>query len=190
MRLLKQASYFESGKLESRKPLQRKPNLLLGWAKKRKLLTQLLVWVEVSLQKSGPFLVLILYLHQVNRRKRKARESALPTNFEQSKEKNYPPTSLVTLLCIFCVLGRAHSCALCAPSGRRGESRRAGDGNPALLLLCSNWPQQPAAAPRSDFLFVKCFWQFQGSSDNEKTRIICLLKTGEKQEKPSIFNNN
>ena len=106
----------------------------------------------MSLQKPGPFLVLILYLHQVNRRKREARESALPTNFEQSKEKNYPPTSLVTLLCIFCVLGRAHSCALCAPSGRRGESRRAGDGNPALLLLCSNWPQQPAAASRSDFL--------------------------------------
>ena len=99
--------------------------------------------------------MLILYLHQVNRRKREARESALPTNFEQSKEKNYPPTSLVTLLCIFCVLGRAHSCALCAPSGRRGESRRAGDGNPALLLLCSNWPQQPAAASRSDFLVPK-----------------------------------
>ena len=91
---------------------------------------------------------LILYIHQVNRRKRRARESALPTKFEQSKEKNYPPTSLVTLLCIFCVLGRAHSCALCAPSGRRGESRRAGDGNPALLLLCSNRPQQPARQRR------------------------------------------
>ena len=26
--------------------------------------------------------------------------------------------------------------------------------------------------------FVKCIWQFQGISDNEKTRIICLLKTG------------
>ena len=91
---------------------------------------------------------LIFHIHQVNRRKRRARESALPTNFEQSKEKNYPPTSLVTLLCIFCVLGRAHSCALCAPSGRRGESRRAGDGNPALLLLCSNRPQQPARQRR------------------------------------------
>ena len=33
----------------------------------------------------------------------------------------------------------------------QGESRRAGDENPELLLLCSNWPQQPAAAPRSEF---------------------------------------
>ena len=44
----------------------------------------------------------------------------------------------------------AHSAlCVCAPSGSgsRGKSRRAGDGNPALLLLCSNWPQQPVAAP-------------------------------------------
>ena len=27
-------------------------------------------------------------------------------NFEQSKEKNYPPTSLVTLLCIFLCVGK------------------------------------------------------------------------------------
>ena len=144
--------------MERRKPLQRKPNLLLGEQRRENSClfesNQLSIRVEVKLTNLRTIpraWTLILYIHQVNRRKRRARESALPTNFEQSKEKNYPPTSLVTLLCIFCVLGRAHSCALCAPSGRRGESRRAGDGNPALLLLCSNWPQQPAAASRSDF---------------------------------------
>ena len=88
---------------------------------------------------------LILHASPSETKKKESTRVGPTDNFEQSKEKNYPPTSLVTLLCIFCVLGRAHSCALCAPSGRRGESRRAGDGNPALLLLCSNWPQQPAA---------------------------------------------
>ena len=133
--------------MERRKPLQRKPNLLLGEQRRENSC----LFESNQLPIIPRAWILILYIHQVNRRKRRARESALPTNFEQSKEKNYPPTSLVTLLCIFCVLGRAHSCALCAPSGRRGESRRAGDGNPALLLLCSNWPQQPAAASRSNF---------------------------------------
>ena len=38
--------------------------------------------------------------------------------------------------------------------------------------------------------FVKCLWQFQGISDNEKTRIIRLLKTGVKLEKYSILNIN
>ena len=148
--------------MERRKPLQRKPNLLLGEQRRENscLLESNQLFNSCGSEASNLRIIprawtLILHTHQVNRRKRRARESALPTNFEQSKEKNYPPTSLVTLLCIFCVLGRAHSCALCAPSGRRGESRRAGDGNPALLLLCSNWPQQPAAASRSDFLVPK-----------------------------------
>ena len=70
-------------------------------------------------------------------------------NFEQSKEKNYPPTSLVTSALYLLFVGRGSLCALCAPSGRRGESRRAGDGNPALLLLCSNRPQQPARQRRA-----------------------------------------
>ena len=73
-----------------------------------------------------------------------------PTDYliEQSKEKNYPPTSLVTPALYLLLVGRGSLCALCAPSGRRGESRRAGDGNPALLLLCSNRPQQPARQRR------------------------------------------
>ena len=91
---------------------------------------------------------LILHASPSETKKKESTRVGPTDNFEQSKEKNYPPTSLVTLLCIFCVLGRAHSCALCAPSGRRGESRRAGDGNPALLLLCSNRPQQPARQRR------------------------------------------
>ena len=129
-------AFFESEKLERRKPLQKKPNLLLGEQRRENSC----LFESNQLPIIPRAWTLILYIHQVNRRKRRARESALPAKFEQSKEKNYPPTSLVTLLCIFCVLGRAHSCALCAPSGRRGESRRAGDGNPALLLLCSNRP--------------------------------------------------
>ena len=143
--------------MERRKPLQKKPNLLLGEQRRENscLLESNQLFNSCGSEASNLRIIprawtLILHTHQVNRRKRRARESALPTKFEQSKEKNYPPTSLVTLLCIFCVLGRAHSCALCAPSGRGGESRRAGDGNPALLLLCSNRPQQPAAASRSD----------------------------------------
>ena len=74
-----------------------------------------------------------------------------PTDYliEQSKEKNYPPTSLVTSALYLLFVGRGSLCALCAPSGRRGESRRAGDGNPALLLLCSNRPQQPARQRRA-----------------------------------------
>ena len=93
-------------------------------------------------------------LLQVKRRERKARESALPTILNRARKRITHPPPLSHCSVSFCVLGRAHSCALCAPSGRRGESRRAGDGNPALLLLCSNWPQQPAAASRSDFLLL------------------------------------
>ena len=108
----------------------------------------------MGLQTSGPFLVLILHLHQVKQRKRKARESAIPIILNRARKRITHPLPLSHCSVSFCVLGRAHSCALCAPSGRRGESRRAGDGNPALLLLCSNWPQQPAAASRSDFLLL------------------------------------
>ena len=127
---------------------------------------QLLIRVEAKLTnlRTIPRAWTLILHASPSETKKKESTRVGPTNkFEQSKEKNYPPTSLVTLLCIFCVLGRAHSCALCAPSGRRGESRRAGDGNPALLLLCSNWPQQPAAASRSDF------------PQNPKKRLMSLL---------------
>ena len=93
-------------------------------------------------------------------------------NFEQSKEKNYPPTSLVTPALYLLLVGRGSLCALCAPSGRRGESRRAGDGNPALLLLCSNWPQQPAAASRSDFHWERCGSHHHRPSEDTLTRPV------------------
>ena len=74
-------------------------------------------------------------LLQVKRRERKARESALPTILNRARKRITHPPPLSHCSVSFCVLGRAHSCALCAPSGRRGESRRAGDGNPALLIF-------------------------------------------------------
>ena len=94
-------------------------------------------------------------LHQVKVKEEQNTRVGPTDRFEQSKEKNYPPTSLVTSALCLLLVGRCSLCALCPPSGSRGESRRTGDGNPALLLLCSNWPQQPAAASRSDFLVPK-----------------------------------
>ena len=70
--------------------------------------------------------VVLLYFAAIAKEEQSTRVG--PTdNFEQSKEKNYPPTSLVTSAWYLLFVGRGSLCALCAPSGRRGESRRAGD---------------------------------------------------------------
>ena len=84
-------------------------------------------------------------------KKSRTRKSARPHRQLLNRARNrinHPPP-LSHLLCIFLFVGRGSLCALCAPSGRRGESQRAGDGNPALLLLCSNRPQQPARQRRA-----------------------------------------
>ena len=60
-------------------------------------------------------------LLQVKRRETKARESALPTIFEQSKEKNYPPTSLVTSALYLFVCWEGLTLALCAHRVDAGE---------------------------------------------------------------------
>ena len=85
-------AFLSQKKLERRKPLQRKPNLLLGEQRRENSClfesNQLPIRVVTNSRTIPRAWTLILYIHQVNRRKRRARESALPTNFEQSKEKN------------------------------------------------------------------------------------------------------
>ena len=79
--------------------------------------------------------------------KSRTRKSARPHRQLLNKERSSinHPTPLLHLLCIFLLVGKGPLCAL-----NSGKSRRAGDKNPALLLLCSNWPQQPAVAQCND----------------------------------------
>ena len=77
-------AFLSQKKLERRKPLQRKPNLLLGEQRRENSCSfesnQLPIRVEAKFTNFRTIpraWTLILYIHQVNRRKRRARESAL-----------------------------------------------------------------------------------------------------------------
>ena len=87
-------------------------------------------------------------LHQRAKAKEEQNTRVGPSdNLEQSKEKNYPPTSLVASALYLLLVGRKGSlCALCAPSGEAGTEVGA-QGTETPDLPQESYTKKPRATP-------------------------------------------
>ena len=86
-------------------------------------------------------------LHQRAKDKEEQNTRVGPSdNLEQSKEKNYPPTSLVASALCLLLVGRGLLCAMCAPSGEAGTEVGA-QGTETPDLPQESYTKKPRATP-------------------------------------------